>query len=286
MLGIRRSMRDLLALLGMVAIVTAAPCAARAGWEAWNPVPFIEPLALSRGRLAPGMAGSATLAEADACRYVTEDWGWSHCDGIEAFVIDHAPGLEILLVYEPGRRGYVELDDWHAPYRSDAILAKEAELRETFADQALRIEKPIEFVRWRTYPTLNEERRYLYYATEVLWDGAPHLNVRAAVFDRRGYVVFDFVPADWDLGAAAIERLIEVSLDRYRSTVRESYGAFQQGDDIAPLGAVGVLASLVGVQPAATAIGGAQALVAGGMAKAWLALLLIPLVWLGRHFKR
>jgi hypothetical protein len=284
MFGIGRGVRGLLALLGTVAVVATGPGVAHAWWEPWNPVPFSEPLALSRGWLEPGQPGSATLGEADACRYVTEEWGWRDCGGIEAFVIDHAPGLEILLVYEPGQRGYVRLDDWHAAGRSDAIFVIESELRETFAEQSLRIEKPIEFVRWRIYPTLNDAKNYLYFATDVLWDRAPHIIIRAAIFDRRGYVVFDIVPADRNIGAAATERLIEASLERYRSTERESYGAFRPGDHVAPLGAVGVLATLVGVPPATTTARDEMP-ATGGLGKAWLALLVIPLVWIGRRLK-
>lgn len=64
MFGSGRSVRGLLALLGTVAVFATEPCAAHAGWDAWNPVPFTEPLALLRGRLEPGRTGCVTLAEA------------------------------------------------------------------------------------------------------------------------------------------------------------------------------------------------------------------------------
>ena len=85
-------------------------------------------------------------------------------------------------------------------------------------------------------------------------------------------------------GAAATERLIDASLERYRSTERESYGAFRPGDHVAPLGAVGVLATLVGVPPATTAARD-EMRATGGLGKAWLALLVIPLVWIGKRLK-
>ena len=61
MLGIRRSVRGQLALLGMVAVFAAQPCVAHAGWDAWNPVPFSGPLELSRGWLDPGMASFSRI---------------------------------------------------------------------------------------------------------------------------------------------------------------------------------------------------------------------------------
>lgn len=271
-------------LISFVAFNTQ-PAILYAKAQDYNPAVFIEPLSLSRGNLSPGSLDGMFFSESDYCKIMLEDWGWDSCEGVDAVVIGHVPNADTTVIFKPDSSGFVKFDDWNSSDRTEEISQIEASLSDSLAAQSKRTGDRIEFAGWQTYPTLNQDKHYLYYSINLIWNGEPQTNIKATVFDRRGYTVFDIVPDRSGLSKSEMESLINASLDRYAPAPQQEYAAFQNGDKVAAVGALGVLATLVGVKYGKTLVATLLA-IALVMAKKGAVLVLIPILWIGKLFRR
>ncbi len=254
--------------------------------KAEAPVPFTGQLALTRGNLSPDSANKSAYLKKDLyCRVVKEAYGWSSCEGIDAFIVKHIGGMDTTIVSKPNSEGYVKLDDWESADRDESIKQIEEQLREGLKQQGQRLGAAVTFKGWRTYPTLNKDKKYMYYATDIVWNGEVNTNVKATVFDRRGYVAFNMVPEKTDLTSKQIEQLINSTLDLYKPKQEERYASFTSGDKVAAVGALGVLATLAGVKWGKAAASGLLAILLVLLKKFWF-VLIFPFMLIGKLFKR
>lgn len=111
----------------------------------------------------------------------------------------------------------------------------------------------------------------------------PLVQGRGSLFDRQGYVPFRLIPESANLSEVELQRLVEISLDAYQPKAQQAYFDFQDGDKVAAVGALGVLATLVGVKYGKTAATGFVAILLLFLKKAWFVLLL-PLIFLKKFF--
>ena len=218
------------------------------------------------------------------CAYVTQSWGWSDCTGVDAMIWGQIPGVDTTIVETPNSAGYVTFEDWEGEDKEVVIRDIEENLRVGLQAQAQATGSDIAFTGWSVYPTLDRENQMMYYATNLRWDGDDTVNITATVFDRRGYVEFMIVPSASNVTAAQTEKLITHTLASYTPAVGENYAAWETGDKIAAVGAVGVLAALAGVQYSKGAATGLVAVLILILKKAWFVLLL-PFLWLKRLFR-
>lgn len=247
--------------------------------------PFVEPLNLSRGKLSPGWGEGSIVSKEMYCDFMLNDWGWTSCEGVDGFVTYYREDIDTLVVSSPNSDGYVEFDDWHNAGRDDIIKEIRNELDVGLRAQGEQLGVEISFANWVVYPTLNEEGRYLYYAFNTLWDGNVVTNIKASLFDRKGYVAFMLVPVSENPSEGEVKDLVAAIANGYTPVQAQSYAAFTSGDKIATAGVVGVLASLMGVKYGKgilATITGIALLVAK---KFWFVLIL-PLFWLKRFFKK
>ena len=246
-----------------------------------RPVNFTEALNLSRGSLSPASPDASYFTYEDTCTLVEQEWGWTpgSCDYIDKIVINHGEGIDTLVVEKPNSDGYVKLDDWETGDRDEQIGAIWRELEESAKQQSSRLSQSIVPKEWYVYPTLNKNKSYMYYATLVSWNGEPTINVKASLFDRKGYIAFRIIPVDSTISPVNLERMVEGTLQSYLSEPNESYFSFQSGDKVAAVGALGVLASLVGVKYGKAAASGLMAALLLIAKKFWFVLLL-PLIFL------
>ena len=121
----------------------------------------------------------------------------------------------------------------------------------------------------------------MFYATRLIWDGVNTINITATKFDRYGYVEFSIVPEDSSLSESEVRRMISTVLDEYSSDATSSYASFTTGDKVAAAGALGVLATLVGVKYGKGFFAAALALLIVFLKKAWI-LVLLPFYWLAK----
>lgn len=250
-----------------------------------NPLPFTEPLSVSRGSVTPTLNDAVFLTQKDMCTVFVEDWGWSDCGDMDAFIWGQFPDVDTTLISRPDTSGYVRFGDWDGSERDDVIQEIEDSLRVGLANQAKQLGYDIKFAGWSVYPTLNREKQFMYYATNSVWDGEDTINITASVFDRRGFVKFMIVPMATTITSAEAEEMIVRVLDQYQPAQGESYAAFTTGDKVAAVGAVGVLAGLAGLQYGKGALSGLIAAALLILKKAWF-LLLLPFFWLKNLFSR
>jgi uncharacterized membrane-anchored protein len=270
-----------------VFVATAAflsePTIANAQTDPYNPVNFTEPLSLYRGKISPVSPDSLYFNDEDRCNILMKEWGWSSCDGIEAMIVGLAPGIDTLMIETANSDGHVKLDDWEDANRQDEIDAIWNDFVEGSRAQGKALGESIEPVRWYVYPTLNKEKSYLFYAVLIDWEGEMIINAKASLFDRQGYIPFRLIPESADLSEAELQRLVEISLNAYLPKTQQAYFDFQDGDKVAAVGALGVLATLVGVKYGKATATGIMAILLLFLKKAWFVLLL-PLVFLKKFF--
>ena len=250
-----------------------------------NPIPFTEPLSVSRGSVTPASKDAVYLTSKDACAIAIYDWGWESCEGMDAFIWNQLPDIDTTVIEKPDTSGYVAFDDWDSDEKDDVIADIEESLRIGLAEQGRALGYDISFIGWSVYPTLNAEKQMMYYATNSEWNGEQTVNIEATVFDRRGFVRFKIVPVATKVTPAQVEAMITKTLAQYKPAVGEGYGAFASGDQVAAVGAVGVLAGLAGLQYGKGALSGILAVVLLFLKKAWF-LLLLPFIWLKGKFSR
>lgn len=272
-----------------VMIATAAflsePAIVQAQDNPYNPLNFTEPLSLYRGKISPVSPDALYLEKEDRCNLLTNEWGWQSCDEIEAMIFGLAPGIDTIMFETPNSEGFVKFDDWEDADRQDEIDAIWNDYVEGSKAQGERLGQSIVPVKWYVYPTLNKEKSYLYYAILLNWDGELIINTKASLFDRQGYVPVHIVPENSELSEAELQQLVEVSLVAYEAKTEQAYFDFADGDKVAAVGALGVLAALVGVKYGKAAATGLIAILLLVLKKAWF-VLLIPLVFLKNLFKK
>ncbi|WP_370212464.1 DUF2167 domain-containing protein [Roseovarius sp.] len=250
-----------------------------------NPYAFTEPLTVSRGKLMPSSPEAIKIPHNEMCELVKTEWGWESCDTVDAMVVLFTPQIDNLMIDKPDTSGYVKLDDWDSAEREDVISSIEDHLRASLKAQGERSGQKITFDGWRVYPTLNADKKYMYYATDIGWNGESSINVKAVAFDRRGFVAFSIVPVDSDMNEPQMVATINAVLDKYQPKAQEEYSAFSSGDKVAAVGAVGVLASLLGVKYGKGAATGLLFVLTLLLKKAWF-ILLFPLYWVWGWIKR
>lgn len=270
-----------------ILVATAAflsePTIANAQTDPYSPVNFTEPLSLYRGKISPISPDSLYLDKEDRCNLLMNEWGWETCEGVEAMILGLAPGIDTVMIEAPDTEGYVKLDDWDGADRQAEVDAIWNDFVEGSREQGKALGQRIEPVRWYVQPTLNKEKSYLYYAILIDWEGEMIINAKASLFDRQGYIPFRIIPESSDLSEAELQRLVEVSLNAYQPETKQAYFDFQDGDKVAAVGAIGVLATLVGVKYGKAAATGFVAILLLLLKKAWF-VLLIPLVFLKKLF--
>jgi hypothetical protein len=248
---------------------------------------FTAPLSVSRGTLTPASSSAARLSPTDICSFTQNEWGWdaAGCQQVEAFVVAPIPGIDTALIERPNSDGYVEYGDWveESPEAIDEIFQS---FSESIREQSQRSGLAISVTGWHVRPRLVEEKNYLYYALMTSWDGAPTLNVKATLFDRYGHIPISIVPIDVNISPSELESLIDRFLASYVPTPTQDRAAFTNGDAVAAGGAVGVLATLVGVKYGKTAIAAFVAIALVALKKGGFLLLALPIWLFGRFFRR
>ena len=241
------------------------------------------PLPVTRGSYEPSFEHSIIVDETEKCRIVTEDWGWEQgsCRELDAIVIQATPQIDTLIVERPNSDGFVTLDDWKNQDPTEQIDAIWDELIIGLEAQSANLGISIVADDWFIYPTLNEDEAYAFYATKTLWDDKPTINVKAMRFDRSGYVTIRLVPARDDITADELRSELELVINEYHPSENQRYADFVEGDKVAAVGALGVLAAAAGVKFGKAAAGGLLATALFALKKFWF-VLLAPLAFLRR----
>lgn len=240
---------------------------------------------LTRGKINPQSYGAEVWPKDYYCEFVTKEWGWTNCDGLDAFIVGYNDSIDTLLLIAPDTNGFVEFDDWNSTDTKKQISAIEKELISSMKAQSENSGQIIKFEGWRAYPKLDKINSVLYYATDISFGGEIVTNIKATIFDRFGYNEFRIVPRNNALTELEIGKLVLDAVSNFESNPEASYSSFVSGDKVAAGGALAVLATLVGVKYGKAAATGILAIALLFLNKAGF-LLLLPLLWIFRLFKR
>jgi len=249
------------------------------------PEVFTEPLSVLRGKLIPQSSSSEVWPEDFYCDFVKSEWGWSSCGNLDAFIVGFNKDVDTLLIEKPDASGFVKFDDWDPNNIDEEIKAIEKELKAGVKAQGEKLGIPVRFEGWRAYPTLDKATGVMFYATDISFDGQVSTNIKASVFDRYGYSVFKIVPMNSQLESSQISRIVKDVTNAYVPIPTAKREAFTSGDKVAAVGAVGVLATLIGVKYGKAATAGALAIALAILKKAWF-LLLLPFYWILALFRK
>lgn len=253
-----------------------------------NPINFTKQLSLSRGDLSPVSTYSVYYSRSDTCTMLVQEMGWNEasCENFENIVLGHIKGIDTLIIEKPNSEGLVKLNDWDAEKSDDKIQAIWDDFVSGSKSQSENLGVDIRPIKWLVYPTVNAEKRYLFYATLIQWGSDRIVNVKASLFDRFGYITFRIVPDNEQISEEELVSLVESTLNSYSPHPQQSYSDFKSGDKIAAAGALGVLASLVGVKYGKAIATGALAVALAFAKKLWF-LIFIPFIWVfSKIFRR
>ena len=242
---------------------------------------------MSRGSLSPISAESLYLNHEDTCKLVVNEFGWptADCPFLENLIVWPSNGVDTMIVRKPNSDGYVEFDEWDSADRDEAIEDIWDGIVVSSKGQSKVLGYDVHPVEWALYPTLDKDTSILYYAILFEWAGENVLNIKASLFDRKGYIPFDIIPENTSLSAVQIESLVKSNLSAYQADENQSYVSFESGDKVAAIGALGVLASMVGVKYGKGIWAAAVAIFLAFAKKLWF-LILLPLYFLKRMFSK
>ncbi len=183
------------------------------------------------------------------------------------------------IYYAPAEEiGHVNMDDWteDATQQIDQIWANYVEGTK---EQSARIGFEVVPLRWVLYPALNKSARVMTYGILLSFGGEEVINLTTVKFTRTGYVEMTLVTDHQLLGSrgAAFDEIALYAAKTYLPVKGMRYADFQDGDRIAGIGALGVLAAVVGTKHSNkgtfAAIGAA---IMAFAKKLWFLLLIIP----------
>jgi uncharacterized membrane-anchored protein len=253
----------------------------------YHPQSFTQPLSAARGTINPAGGDAFYLKPEDRCDLVVKEFGWDRdqCGTIDQLIFGFTPEIDNLTVEKPVSDGYVSLADWDSSDRSAEISSIEDTFKESVKAQSERSGQEIRFDGWLVYPQIDKAKNILYYANILNWGGERTINISMSIFDRQGYVPMKIVPVNGNVTSDDVQKIVAASAAAYKPQAGAAYFDFSSGDKIAGYGALGVLATMLGVKYGGAASAGLIALALVVLKKGAF-ILLLPLVWLRRLFSR
>jgi uncharacterized membrane-anchored protein len=213
--------------------------------------PFDEVIKLTNGSLYPNSYEASKFGDEGGCNMVKEHWGWTdlNCNAMDKLLIATGPNIDTLVIETPRNIGYVEYDDWYADNKEKDIDEIVKLIKQQYIEQSQRVNRELKFLRWIVYPTLVEDKNYMYYAYLSSDDG--HINpiIESMIYDRNGYIKFQIVPRNLTESSSESEyrTTVESALNLYTPDSGLRYADFTKGDKVYQYGVIGSLAALAGV---------------------------------------
>jgi len=262
------------------------PAIVHAQSENYHFINFTQPLSTARGVVTPIGQEALYLDETERCTALVKEWGWKKegCALVNQILVNMGP-IDTLLVNMPISDGYVTLDDFTGSNVSAEVDAITETYTASIKEQSRVLGIKIEFVGWRVYPQVDRAKSIMYFANMLNWGGDNVLNISVVMFDRYGYIPMKVIPVESELSGDDLKKIVDQAVSIYKPNVGSSYFQFESGDKVAAYGALSVFAGILGVKYGKAASAGLIAAALLLFKKAWF-ILLLPLVWLGKLFKK
>lgn len=227
--------------------------------------------------------GGSLLQGEKACTYSRLLNADVNCTTLAIVFPNPRTGIDSIYYEAPENVGHVNMDDWAEDVNSQIDEIWESYV-EGSKEQSKRIGYEVTPLKWVQYPTLNKAAKVLTYGILIDFGGTQTINLTTIKFTRTGYVVMDVVTDD-DMLAARSKNYDSASVYAAKTYVPQSgmrYADFQVGDKVAAVGAVGVLASVIGVKHGKGWLAGIGATILLMAKKFWFLLVVIPAaIWSG-----
>jgi uncharacterized membrane-anchored protein len=212
---------------------------------------FDKEIQLTNGSIYPNYTEASQVGKEGACKLVKEIWGWGdeNCPAIDKLLIFTAPNIDTLVIETPRNIGYVEYDDWYMENKDEYIAEIVELIKANYKVQSKRMNQELEWIKWIVYPTLVEDKNYMYYAYLTSQDGVKYPVIESMIYDRKGYIHFQIAPMNLTVSSSEAEyrKTVESALDLYTPNMGQRYADFRTGDNIYKFGVMGSLAALAGV---------------------------------------
>ncbi len=186
-------------------------------------------------------------------------------------------GIDSIYYYPPEEVGHVDMDDW-----TDDVTSQIDEIWESYVEgskaQSERIGYDVVPLRWALYPTLNKTSKVMTYGILLDFGGEKVINLTTVKFTRTGFVTMNVVTDDQMLAVTSMtyDDASVYASNTYVPGTGLRYADFKDGDKVAAIGAVGVLASVVGVKYGKGTLAVIAAAILLFAKKLWFLLLIIP----------
>ena len=126
---------------------------------------FDKEIQLTSGSIYPNYTEASQFGENGACEFVQDNWGWSdsNCEAVDKILYNTAPNVGIVVIEKPQKIGYVEFDDWYKDNKDDDIDEIVKEIKKLYLAQSKVLGYEMKWLEWIVYPTLVENKNYMYY---------------------------------------------------------------------------------------------------------------------------
>lgn len=227
--------------------------------------------------------GASMLLGADACAFDRLLNAQETCT-TDAIVFPLEGSVVASIYYAPPQEiGHVDMEAWTGDVASQIDEIWQSYV-EGSREQSERLGYEVTPVKWVLYPTLDKRAKVMTYGILLNFGGEQVINLQSIKFTRKGYVEMTVVTYEDMLTASpgGFTEVASYAADTYKPGSGFRYADFQDGDKMAAIGALGVLATVMGVNysnkgPLA-ALGTAILVFAK---KLWFLLLAIPLALWG-----
>ena len=175
--------------------------------------------------------------------------------------------FEVFFSYDP--IGYVQMDDWD-DLDVDDLWASYVEGAQ---DQSKVFGYEVRPLRWIIQPTLDHVNSVAYYAIEFQFgDQLPVVNMAVYSFGRHGYEEMTLVQDSDTFSAVNAKDVARRIAGAYKFVPGKTYADSQAGDQIAAMGAGGIIAAALGMK-----FGKSLFMIALlFMKKLWFLIILVP----------
>jgi uncharacterized membrane-anchored protein len=205
------------------------------------------------------------------------------CDTTAIVFPKDGVGIDSIYYSAPEDIGHVNMDDW-----TEDVASQIDDIWDSYVEgskaQSERIGFDVVPLKWVLYPSLNKAAKVMTYGILLDFGGSEVINLVSVKFTRKGYVVMEIVTDEQMLSAANVnyDDISVYASNTYNPASGWRYADFKEGDKVAAIGAVGVLASVIGVKYSKSWLAGIGALIAVFAKKLWVLLLVIPAaIWGG-----
>ena len=212
---------------------------------------FDKRVSLTRGSIYPNYSESIQTNQEGACKLVKESWGWSdsNCLSIDKLLAATGPNVDTVVISKPQNIGYVKYDDWYDSDRDSQISEIESYIKNAYKVQSQRIGREMKWIKWIVYPTLVEDKNYIYYAYLMSDNGEEALQIKSSLYDRKGMIPFVVVTRNLtpESPESEFKKTLEGVLDLYTPDEGQRYADYSSDDKVYKYGVIGTVATLAGV---------------------------------------